>query len=203
VGPSATPPPTLEPGQTATPTPRATATPHPTPSPTPHHTLPPTPPPTPTPTKTPTPTDTPVPTATATPLPDLTPPSITSVSITGAYYDGTIDYYICVNDGYCAYPSATIGIAVTDSGGSGVNFQTVTLHWIDPTSTSHQVQMGYNLTTHRFNGTINTGSNWPDGNIQYWVTASDNAGNPATTSSPPDSSHWLFKAGSCLPPCIP
>jgi hypothetical protein len=130
-------------------------------------------------------------------VPDLTPPSITAVSITGAYYDGSIDYYIYISGSGCGYPSATIGVAVTDSGGSGLDATTVILHWIDPNNGTHQVQMGYNLSTHRYNGIINAGS-WPDGNIQYWVTASDHAGNPATTSSPPDNSHWLFKS-SCIP----
>lgn len=36
-----------------------------------------------------------------------------------------------------------------------------------------------------------------DGGPLQRVTASDNAGNPATTSSPPDNSHWLF-TGQCL-----
>jgi hypothetical protein len=56
-----------------------------------------------------------------------------------------------------------------------------------------------NPSTNVFTSTItNPGSSWADSNLEYWVTASDNAGNTSTTSHPPDNSHWLFE-GSCIP----
>ena len=183
--------PTLKPGTTASPTPKPTATPKPTPTRTPT----PTAVPTPVPTAVPTPSPTPI----VTPPPDLTAPSITNVSINGAWTSGDGNYYIYgpAASG-CPYHSATISATVTDTGGSGLAGYTVTLRWKDPYGAQYNQQMSYNLGTHLYNKTINAVDGWPENAwIQYWITASDNAGNLATTSSPPDGSHWLF-TGQCL-----
>lgn len=189
--------PTLPPGVTASPPPPATATPRVTASPTPK----PTPTKTPTVTATPTPTPfvTPSPTPLITPPPDLTPPSITNVNIAGAYTNGDGNYYIYAPAAAgCPYHSATISASVTDAGGSGLAGFTVTLRWKDPFGTQYNQQMSYSLATFRYTKTISAVNGWPENTwIQYWITASDNAGNQAMTSSPPDNAHWLF-TGQCL-----
>jgi hypothetical protein len=194
--------PTPEPS--ATPTVTATVTLGPSTGPTPKATVSKTP--TPTASHTPTPTASHTPTPTASPTvapptapPDLTPPSITNVTITGAYYDGSGNYYIDNAGNACGTPSsALIRATVTDTGGSGLAGFTVTLHWVDPNGGGHANQMSYNLVTHLYGYTINNQVAWAaDTVIQYWITASDNAGNPATTTSPPTNQLWLFK-GSCI-----
>jgi hypothetical protein len=118
------------------------------------------------------------------------------LSITGAYYDGTINYYIDPAGNPCATPSsAVIHASITDP--SGVNQLTVYLHWTDPNGGGHSVQMGYNLSTHLYAATITSDPSWNPGTIQYWIEASDNFGNHTKTASPPDSSHWLFE-GNCI-----
>jgi hypothetical protein len=87
---------------------------------------------------------------------------------------------------------------VTDTGGSGLAGFTVTLHWIDPNGVGHTNQMPFSLTTHQYNYTIVNQDAWAANQyIQYWITASDNAGNPATTANPPDGNHYLRK-GECI-----
>jgi hypothetical protein len=203
---TAGPPPSLLPSIAPSPTPSAaptvvaTVAPTPSPSPTPGSTPRPTrtlqptaaPTPTPTPVPTPSPTPVPTPTPTPTPVPDTTPPTITGVSITGTYQNG-INYYIdCQNE------VATISITITDSGGSGLNVSSIRLRWTDPLGTQHSQPMS-SQGSNRYASTITFTFAWPNTpkNIPYWITARDNAGNLATSTSPPDSQHWLFQEQFC------
>jgi hypothetical protein len=186
--PSFSPGPSLPPSATPSPTPKPTASPKATVKPTPTMTF--VPPPTDSP---PPPTDSPP------PPPDTTAPSITNVSINGAYTSGDGNYYIYPPAATgCPYHSATISATVADTGGSGLAGYTVTLHWKDPFGSQYNQQMSFNLVSHLYNKTITAVNGWPENAyLEYWITASDNAGNPATTSHPPDNSHWLF-TGQCL-----
>lgn len=192
--------PTPFPTPTPTPTPKPTGTPLPPGvTPTPFVATPLPPPPTIPPPTAPPPTAPPPTAPPPTPPPDLTPPAFSNFSITGAYYDGSGNYYIDNAGNGCGTPtSAWIRARVTDSGGSGLAGFTVTLHWVDPNGGGHTNQMSYGLSTGLYGYTINNQAGWAaNGWIQYWITASDNAGNSSQTSSPPTNQLWLFK-GQCI-----
>lgn len=158
-----TPGPTLATGTTATPTPPPTPTPKITASPKPK------------PTKTATPTPTPVP-PTPTPFIDQTAPSLTGL---------TPDREACEVFGeqkYCIYrPSAscstattvTISVTATDSG-SGVKAVTLFYRPLGGSVTSVNLTLGG---SNVWNGVIAALDSWNDGEVEYWVTAEDNAFN--------------------------
>jgi hypothetical protein len=130
-------------------------------------------------------------------VPDATPPAIFNIQIAGpSACPGGNDYFIDDAGNPSGTPSqATISAAVTDTGGSGLNKTTVTFHYWDTLGTRHDIQMGYSLITHRFASLVTSNVSWPPGEIVYWITASDYAGNSAGTSAPPAGGPYLYKGG--------
>lgn len=173
--------PTLEPGATPGPTPRVT------PRPTPKATLKPTPKPTlkptPKPTKTPSPT----------PTPDTTPPSLSSLIITDPGPDaGDGHYHIFVPSSTCAH-TATLRVTATDP--SGVASVTL-FYWPGGPGQPLSTQMT-SVGSNNWQGTITAQDAWQDGQISYWVQATDAQGNQSPVFDQ-SNSYILEKGGVCL-----
>ena len=70
-------------------------------------------------------------------------------------------------------------------------------HYWDTNGVRHDQQMSFNLVSRRWVFTVNNNVNWPPGELVYWITASDRAGNDAATSAPPAGGPRLHK-GQCF-----
>jgi hypothetical protein len=131
------------------------------------------------------------PTAVPSPTPDLAGPSITSISVVATLVGGI--YYIDNLGNECGRGNtATINAFVTDS--SGVNKPTIRLLFKDTNGVTHDQQMTLKFGTKAaYTSTITAGA-WPPGELEWWITATDNLGNVRTTSKPPDPSLRIFRS---------
>jgi len=125
-----------------------------------------------------------------TPTPDTTGPSITNINVLNGVFN--------IEDGsFCAGIPASTVIRATVSDPSGLQFPTPTLYFVEPgNGPIHTQQMTYNIFDHMYRSTITAVSAWPDGQIYYWITATDTVGNSSTVN--PDPSQAIFNT-TCIP----
>jgi len=153
-----------------TPTPRRTTRPTPTPKPTPIHTA------TPKPVKTPVP---PTPTPAPTPVPDTTRPTI------GDLEADTEIVHTC-NDGYALEPDQIRFFAyrVRDTGGTGIASVQVFLRYHEGAMGHAPIYMQPRTFPGQYAVTYD-GRSLPVGRYSWFITATDKAGNTATSPDAP------------------